>query len=280
MRSTWPFFGGGIVALHFFAVTVPILAIVAIVMSLAGRLGPDEAVLGGGSSVRMRDVGGRVTMRVTNTTYAQLSVPVMGEPRPRRLLLRQHTESSNDGEGRIRLDAWPVGMPVDLRRPPIYTIRTLGSVANVGEDGLFWTERDGRRSAWSLADGSWLFDTDLPLAGFAFEPEIRRVAALAVADEELWSRGAVGVITYAAPGRVLRRVLLVSVNPLRGNALRATLTASRLVSYTEAGQGGRVIELPLAAGPVRIPVTASDLDIAHASVPAGLKLSPLRPWGE
>lgn len=280
MRSTWPFFGGVIVALQIFVVTVPILAAVAILLPLFGRLGPDEAVLGGGSSVRMRDEDGRVTLRMTNTTYAQLSVPVAGDPRPRRLLLRQRTVGGTDGDGRISLDAWPMGMPIDLRRPPIYTVRTLGNSASLGDDGLFWTERGGRRSAWSLADGAWLFDTDLPLATFAFEPDARRIAALAVADEELWSRGAVGVITYAAPGRVLRRVLLVSVNPLRGNTLRATLTASRLVSYTEAGPGGRVIELPLASGPVRIPVTASDLDIAHASVPAGLKLSPLRPWGE
>jgi len=280
MRSTWPFFGGAIVALVFFAFTVPILAAVTALLPLFGALGPDEAILGGGSSVHMRDDGGRVTMRMSNTTYAQLSVPVAGEPRPRRLLLRQHTDGGTDGAGRIRLDAWPVGMPVDLRRPPIYTIRTQGNAANLGDDGLFWTEQNGRRSAWSLADGSWQFDADLPLTSFAFEPDARRMAALAVADEELWSRGAVGVITYAAPGRVLRRVLLISINPLRGNALRATLTASRLVSYTESAPGGRVIELPLAAGPVRIPVTASDLDIAHASIPAGLKLSLLRPWGE
>ncbi|CCG40017.1 immunoglobulin domain-containing family protein [Magnetospirillum molischianum] len=280
MRSIWPFFGGALVALKFFAFTVPILAVVAVLLPLFGTLGPDEAVLGGGSNVRMRDEGGRVTMRMSNTTYTQLSVPVTGEPRPRRLLLRQQTDGGTDGEGRIRLDAWPVGMPIDLRRPPIYTVHAQGNSANLSDDGLFWTVRNGRRSAWSLADGSWLFDTDLPLAAFTFEPDARRVAALAVADEELWSRGAVGVITYAAPGRVLRRVLLVSVNPLRGQSLRATLTASRLVSYTEAAPGGRVIELPLAMGPVRIPVTASDLDVAHASVPSGLKLSLLHPWGE
>ena len=279
MRSTWPFVAGIIVAGLVTVFTLPILVATGIGMMVLGSMGHEDAVLQGGSSFALRDDHGRYSSRLINTTYTILSVPMVGEPRPRRLLVRQRIVVGEEGEGLARLDAWPMGAPAELRKAPLYTIRAPASSAVIGDDLLFWVEQGRRRTAYSLADGSRLFDADLPLALFTFEPEARRMAALSVADEEFSGRGGVAVITYAAPGRILRRVVLVATDPMRGNMIRATLSSTRLVSFTDDALGGRVIELPLAAGSVRVPVGLNDLDLARAVLPPGLKLVPLRQWG-
>ncbi|MDO8608147.1 MAG: hypothetical protein Q7R40_16555 [Phaeospirillum sp.] len=279
MRSTWPFIAGVIIAGLVTAFTLPILIATGLVMMAAGSYGHDDAVLRGGSSFALRDDHGRYTSRLINTTYTILGVPMVGEPRPRRLLLRQHIVVGEDGEGQARLDAWLMGSPAELRKAPLYTIWARAASAALGDDSMFWTERAGRRTAYSLADGNRLFDADLPIAQFIFEPEARRMAALAVADEEFSGRGGVAVITYAAPGRVLRRVVLVADDLMRANMIRATLSSTKLLSFIDEPLGGRMIELPLGAGIVRVPVGLNDLDLARAVVPAGLRLVPIRPWG-
>ncbi|EME67806.1 hypothetical protein H261_21631 [Paramagnetospirillum caucaseum] len=279
MRSTWPFIAGAIVAGLVTLFTLPILVATGLIMMAAGSFGRDEAVLSGGSAFSMRDERGRITSKLVNTTYSVVSVPITGEPRPRRTLLRQRVTVGDDGEGRASLSAWLVGAPSELRKPPLYHISVTAHAASLGDDFLFWTERGGRRTAYSLANGDWLFDSDLPLATFTFEPEARRMAALSQADEEYSSRGGVAVFTYAAPGRVLRRVVLVVDDPMRAGMLRATLSATKLVTYTDEVMGGRVVELPLGSGAVRIPVTPNDMDIRRALVPPGMRLVPIQLWG-
>lgn len=279
MRSTWPFVAGVIIAALVTLFTMPITAVVGVGMVYLSRLGKDETALADTSSFYIRDEQGRYTTRLTNTTYTLLSLPMVGEPRPRRLLARMRIQVAEDGDGYANLDAWTMGGPAEFRKAPLYTIRVPAGSAVLGDDNMFWTERAGRRTAYSLADGNRLFDADLPLAQFTFEAESRRMAALSVADEEFASRGGVAVISYAAPGRVLRRVLLLADDSLRANTLRATLGATRLVSYTDEAMGGRLVELPLAAGPVRIPVSLNDADLARAKTPPGLRLIPLQPWG-
>ncbi|CAA7627524.1 hypothetical protein [Magnetospirillum sp. SS-4] len=279
MRSTWPFVAGVIVAALVTAFNLPIMAATALGMMYVRSLDGAAAMLQGESSVMLREDGGRLSIRMVNTGYSIASVPVVGEPRPRRLLVRQHVVLGEDGLGRASLDAWPMGSVAELRKAPLYSVRAIASGASLGDDGMFWTEHAGRRTAYSLTDGFRLFDADLPLVQFAFEPDSRRMAALALADEEYAERGGVAVITYAAPARVLRRLVLVADDPMRAATLRATMTSTRLVSYTDEAMGGRVIELPLAAGPVRVPVTVSDLETGRAVLPAGLRLVPLREWG-
>lgn len=279
MRSTWPFVAGIIIAALVTLVTMPIMVAVGIGMIYVGGLGRDTAGLTGESAFFIRDEHGRYITRLTNTTYNLLSVPLVGEPRPRRLMARLRTQVGEDGAGQVSLDAWPMGSPAEFRKAPLYSIRVSASSAALGEDSMFWTERAGRKTAYSLADGNRLFDADLPVIQFVFEPEARRMAALAVADEEYSSRGGVAVISYAAPGRVLRRVVLVADDSYRANTLRASISVTRLVTYVDEAMGGRVIELPLAAGPVRIPVLLGDLDLARAKIPAGLRLVVIQPWG-
>jgi len=279
MRSTWPFFAGVIIAVLVTAFTLPILVATGIAMMVIGSVGHDDSLLTDSSSFRIRDEHGRYTTRLTNTNYTIAAIPMVGEPRPRRVLLRLKTAVGDDGDGLARLDAWPMGSPAELRQAPLYTVRARAASASLGDDSMLWTEHKGRRTAYSLVDGGWLFDADLPVTTFVFEPEARRMAALSVADEEYAGRGGVAVISYAAPGRVLRRVVVVADEPQRANTLRATLSATRLLSFADEAVGGRVIELPLAAGPLRIPAGINDLDLARATLPVGLRLVALRPWG-
>jgi hypothetical protein len=279
MRSTWPFIAGAIVAGLVTLFTMPILVVTGFIMMAVGAAGHDEAVLSGGSAFSMRDERGRITSKLVNTTYSVVSVPITGEPRPRRTLLRQRVTVGDDGLGRASLSAWLVGAPSELRKAPLYHINVVAHSASLGDDFLFWTETAGRRTAYSLANGDWLFDSDLPLVTFAFEPEARRMAALSRADEEYSARGGVAVFTYAAPGRVLRRAVLVVDDPMRAGMLRATLSATKLVTYTDEALGGRVVELPLGSGAVRIPVTPNEFDIRRAILPPGMRLVPIQLWG-
>jgi hypothetical protein len=279
MRSTWPFIAGAIVAALVTLFVLPILVVTGLLMMGARSLGHSEAMLAGGSAYVMRDDHGRVTANLVNTTFSVISVPITGEPRPRRTLLRQRVTVDDAGEGRASLSAWLVGAPSELRKAPLFHISVAAHAASLGDDFLFWTEKAGRKTAYSLANGDWLFDADLPLVTFAFEPETRRMAALSQADEEYASRGGVAVFTYAAPGRVLRRMVLVVDDPMRASMLRATLSATKLVTYTDEVMGGRVVELPMGSGAVRIPVTANDMDFRRALLPAGMRLVPIQLWG-
>ncbi|WP_245651334.1 hypothetical protein [Paramagnetospirillum marisnigri] len=257
---------------------LPIMAGAALVMKLVAARGGDAVAMTGASGFSIRDESGRYVTTMNNTNFSILSVPLVGEPRPRRILARLQVRLGEDGEGQAVLDAWPMAGPSDFRKGTAYTIRSPANAAYLGDDSLFWTERAGRKTAYSLSDGARLFDADLPLLQFVFEPELRRMAAVAVAEDEFTARG-VAVISYAAPGRVLRRVVLVADDTFRANTLRATITATRLVSFTDDALGGRVIDLPLAAGSVRIPVTPQDMDLSRAKLPAGLRLVPIQPWG-
>lgn len=279
MRSTWPFMAGVIVAALVTLFTMPIVAATGLIMMVAGSFGRSETTLGGGSLFAIKDDHGRISTRLINTTYSVLSVPITGEPRPRRTLLRQRLSVGEDGDGRASLSAWLMGSPAELRHAPLFHLVVSADTANIGDDVLFWTEKGGRRSAYSLANGDWLFDADLPLVTFSFDPDFRRLAAVSKADEEYAPRGGVAVFTYAAPGRVLRKAVLVVDDPIRAGTLRATLSATRLVTYTDDALGGRVIELPLGAGAVRIPLSPNDMDLGRAQLPAGLSLVPIQLWG-
>jgi hypothetical protein len=279
MRSTWPFIAGAIFAGLVTLFTLPIAVATGLVMKAVGSLGGAEATLAGGSAFTIRDDKGRITSKLVNTTYSVVSVPITGEPRPRRTLLRQRLALGDDGEGFASLSAWLTGAPSELRKAPLFHISVPAHAASLGDDFLFWTEKGGRRTAYSLASGDWLFDADLPLAVFAFDPDIKRMAALSQADEEYASRGGVAVFTYAAPGRVIRRVVLVADDQMRAGMLRATLSATRLVTYTDDSMGGRLIELPLGSGAVRIPVGANDMDLRRAVLPSGMRLVALQSWG-
>lgn len=279
MQRFWPFYAGIVVAGVVTLVVLPIVVVTALVLAIVGAFGHDDAVLSGLSEFAVRDDRGRMAVHFVNHSFQTLSVTMPGNPRPQRLLLRQEVsavDALGGGEGRVRVDAWPLDSVSDLRQPPLYTLRTQGSGLSVGDDGVLWVERGSRRAAHSLASGLWLYDTDGPVINFVLDGEQRRTAALALADEDLPPR-VVATISYAAGPRVLRRVLLTADDPFRARALRATMVGTRLVSRLDE-TGRRVIELPLPAGTLKMAANPEDLDLNSAFVPAGLKLAPIEPW--
>jgi hypothetical protein len=280
MRKLWAFYAGIIVAAVVTLFTMPIVAGVAVLMALTGGH-HQKATLMGGSSFAVHDDQGRMVVRLVNRSFNTVSVMMHGEPRPRRMLLRQEVavpDALGRAEGRVRVDAWLLDSAGDLNKPPLYSMLANGTALHLGDDGLMWVDRAGRRSAYGLADGLWMFDTDGPVVTLSPDGEARRIAAVAAAEDDMPTRS-VAVIAYATQTRTLRRVMLAADDPFRARALRAAATGMRLVLRHD-DRGGRVLELPLAAGIVRLPVKADDLDLAAATVPAGLKLVPFEPWGK
>jgi hypothetical protein len=278
MQRFWPFYAGIVVAGVVTLVVLPIAVVAALVTAIVGAFGNDDAVMTGVSEFAVRDERGRMVVHFVNHSFQTVSVMMPGNPRPQRLLLRQEVsalDALGGGEGRVRVDAWPLDGVADLQRPPLYTLRAQGSGLSLGDDGMLWVERGGRRSAYALANGTWLFDSDSPVINFMLDGELRRMAALSMADEDL--QRAVATITYASGARVLRRLLLTADDPFRARALRATMVGTRLMTRIDE-TGRRVIELPLPAGTLKLVVAADDLDLTSATVPPGLKLAPIEPW--
>lgn len=279
MRKLWAFYAGIIVAAVVTMFTLPIVVVVAAMMAVTGGPRHDDSMLAGGSSFSVRDEKGRMAVRLINRSFNTVSVMMHGEPRPRRLLLRQEVavpDALGRAEGRVRVDAWLLESAADLKKPPLYSMLANGTALSLGDDGLMWVERAGRRSAYGMADGLWLFDADSPVVTLSPDGESRRLAAVATAEDDMPTRS-VAVIAYATQTRLLRRVLLAADDPFRARALRAATTGMRLVLRQDDG-GRRVLELPLAAGVVRLPIKADDIDLATATVPAGLRLIPFHPW--
>lgn len=279
MRLMWTFLAGVVLAGLALVATAPFLAGAALVGWLArGEL---WTVLSGQSYFAARDEDGRTAGRLVNVSFHPVSVALAGDPRPRPLLARLQVDttefSAASADGRVRLDVWPMGGAADLHKPPLYTVMVPGRGASLEADGMMMVERGARRSAFSLADGSWLFDADAPVAVFAVDGERRRYVALAQAEDDL-AAGAVAVLSYATPRRVIRRVVLSAADPARGRFLRGTLNMTRPVTRVD-DKGGRVLEVPLPSGALRLPVAGDDLDVAHAEVPAGMRLDEIRPWG-
>jgi len=280
MRLSWTFFAGFAFAGFVLLATLPVLGGVA----LAGwwLRGPPWTVLSGQSYFAVRDQDGRMAGRATNIGFTPLSVLMPTDPRPRRLLMRLEVISAEFsaaiGEGRVRLDAWPIDEAKDLRQPPLYTVVVPGRAANLDPDGMLMVEHAGsRRSAYSLVDGHWLFDADVPLAAFSTEGERRRYVALAQADDDMPS-GSVAVITFASSQRPIRRLLLAAQDPSRGRFLRGSISMTRPVARLDDSRQ-RQLEVPLASGTLRIAITGDDIDLANAQVPAGLWLAEMKAWG-
>ena len=279
MRLIWTFFAGMLLAVVALAVTAPIVAGVGLI-TWATR-GDMWTVLSGPTYFAVRDDRGRLVGRSVNVTFHPVAVVLPGDPRPQRLLVRLEVDTNElgdaTGDGRVRLDAWPIEAASDLRKAPVYTVVVPGRNANLDPEGMMVVERgNGRHSAFSLSDGSWLYDADVAVAGFPLDPEHRRFAALAQADDDL-PLGAVAVLTLASPQRVIRRLLISADDAGRGRFLRGSVAMTRPVPRLEDGSH-RVLEVPLPAGTLRIAFVGDDLDLATAEIPAGLKLTEMKPW--
>ncbi|MGE5547439.1 MAG: hypothetical protein ACM33T_11110 [Solirubrobacterales bacterium] len=283
MRFLWTFFAGLVFAGFTLVVSAPLwLGTVGVAWLARGEL---WTTLSGESFFAVRADRGRTAGYLANVSFRTVMVPVVGEPRPRRLLLRVDVrnpdvfagQGGGQGGGRVRVDAWHLDDASDLHKPALYTVIAPGNGLTVEDDMLMIERGGGRRSIYSSGEGRWLFDADTATAAFAQENERRRFVAVAAADEEL-PAGSIAVITYATSDAVLRRLLLRADDPTRARILRTAVTLSRPVARHDDSGRGRSVELPLPAGTLRIPMTGDAFDLAHASIPAGLALAEFRPW--
>lgn len=280
MRLGWTFLIGLFFAGFVMLVTAPLLVAG---LGLTAWVAKAEMfnALEGVSVFGLREKDGRLDGRMVNVNFQIAHVLMPGDPRPRRLLLRLDVTNadvfaSRPGEGRIRLDAWPMDAAMDLKQKALFTVIAPGRSATVAEDGTLVVEHGSRRSVYTLAGGIWLYDADLAPATFTTEGERRRVVALSAVEEDMPSR-TVAVLTYATSQAILKRVMITAEDPIRARLLRSSAALIRPVARMDDASR-RIIDLSLPAGLVRIPMNGDDLDIANAQVPLGLGLTELKPW--
>ncbi|HTH16359.1 MAG TPA: hypothetical protein VL974_06880 [Magnetospirillum sp.] len=282
MRFVWTFIIGLLFAGFVMLATAPLMlaGIGAAAWALKGSM---FSALSGESVFGVREKDGRLDGRMVNVTFQTQHVPMPGEPRPRRMLLRLEVTNADvfaarPGEGRVRLDAWALDSVADVKAPALYTIVAPGRAATLSEDGTLVVDHGGRRSVYSLSAGQWLYDADSLPASYAVEGERRRFVALAAAEEDMPAR-AVAVLTLATAQAPLKRLMIVADDPSRARLLRSGMSMIRPIPRLEDASR-RTVDLSLPAGLVRVPVSGDDLDVAKAQLPQGLGVVELKPWGQ
>lgn len=282
MRLVWTFLTGVAFAGFVMLISSPLL-LAGIGVSAWLLKGSAFSALSGESVFGIREKDGRLDGRMVNVNFQTMHVAVPGDPRPHRMLLRLEVINadvfaSRPGEGRVRLDAWPLDGVEDVRRPALYTIVAPGRAASLSDDGTLLVEHGARRSVYALAGGQWLYDWESPPSSYNVDGERRRTVALAPAEEDMPAR-TIAVLTLATAQAVLKRVMIVADDPTRARLLRSSVGMIRPVPrFDDATR--RTIDLSLPAGLMRIPVVGDDLDIANAQIPQGLRLVELKAWGK
>ena len=279
MRNAWAFLAGIFFAGYVIMWSVPLAVLGALVVGWGGHVNLFHA-FSGESVFGVRDLDGRMQARLVNVNFSPALVSMPGQPRPRRLLLRLEVVNADvfagtEGQGRVRLDAWPLEDQSDIMAPPLYTIIAPGRTGRVEDDAVLVVENGSRRSVYALNDGGWLYDSDGIEAGFTDGGRRRMIAAVAAGEE--MPPGSVAVVSYASPQRVMKRLLVLASDPTRARLLRTSVALIRpMVRDDELGR--RWLDLTLPAGIIRIPFLVNELDIEHASVPPGLALGEITPW--
>ena len=110
-----------------------------------------------------------------------------------------------------------------------------------------------------------------------FTPALHLAGSAAARAVEKVPAGAVAVLSYASAERVIRRVLISASDGARARFLRGAAAMTRPVARLEDVRR-RVLEVPMGAGTLRLGINGDDLDLQGAEVPAGLKLTELKPW--
>ena len=246
------------------------------------------------STVTLTKVGDTEELDITNVTYEVTPTYVPGRPGAERLLLRQTCTSQAILEepewgATTVLEAWPLG--ASLSQKPIYTIKATGTGGRTVDGSLFVIERGTGelewRSVYQLGTGQHLFDTYVPLVGFSISREALEMRYIGfevpsddVADARLKQPNVVGVITYASAEGKKHEALLTAATPKTAAELRSYSDATRIVSVVEGAtpKGIRIFisqNAPSPANPISltIPVAADDIDVEHAQLPAGFRLS-------
>ena len=221
---------------------------------------------------------GQQTVEITNVAYE-----VTG-PADKRLLLRitTHTKQVIDEvgmEASTTAEAWPLG--VDLKQRPLYTLKTGGVDARTVDGALLVILRGLEDTQWwsvyKLGTGEHLFDTYVPLLGFSIRRDIQtlRYVGLETAAE----RNGVAKITYASAEHVIREALITGDDAQQAQILRSFADATRTVALVNTPAPALKVSIsrnyPSAPATVTltIPIVRDDLDLAHAQMPAHLRIA-------
>lgn len=281
MRNAWTFIAGLLFAGFVMLWSAPVALVMVVLAASSGSVNLFHA-FSGESVFGAREVDGRLEARMVNVSFRPMMLVLPGDPRPRRLLLRLEVmdadvfNGSNQGLGRVRLDAWPLDQSVDLLQPPLYTLVVPGRQAVLDDGGLLTVANGNRHGAYSLSSGQWLFDYDGSFASFTVEGERRRYLAAAAADDEM-PPGSVAVVSYAGPQGLITRLLVTASDTTRARLLRTSVSLIR-PAVRQDPAGGRWIDLAMPAGTIRVPMLGDTVDINRAEVPVGLALSEFKNW--
>lgn len=228
---------------------------------------------------------GQQTVEITNVAYEVTSTAVPGRPQDQRLLLRTTTRTKEvideiGVDASTTVEAWPLG--VDPKQKPLYSLKAAGTDCRTVDGALLVILRGLEDTPWwsvyKLGSGQRLFDTYVPLLGFSIRRDIQtmRYAGLDVPEKD---SKVVAVLTYASAERVLREAEITSDDPKQAQLLRSFADASRSLTLVESPARALRISInqnyPSAPGTVSVtvPIVHDDLDLAHAQMPAHLRLT-------
>ena len=224
---------------------------------------------------------GQRTVEITNVLYQ-----VTG-PADKRLLLRITTRTKEvidevGMDASTTAEAWALG--VDLTQRPLYTLKTDGVDARTVDGALLVILRGLEDTPWwsvyKLGTGERLFDSYVPLLGFSIRRDIQtlRYVGLEIAAEP----NGVAKITYASAEHVIREALITDDDAQQTQKLRSFADATRTVALVETPERALKVSLsrnyPSAPATVTlmIPIVRDDLDLAHAQMPAHLRITTFK----
>jgi hypothetical protein len=233
---------------------------------------------------------GQETVDTTNVAYEVTGTGIPGRPRDQRLVLRKtsHVKEVLDEigmEAATTIEAWPLG--VDLKQKPLYALKVAGVDARIVNDVIVISrglEEVRWWSVYTLGDGAHLFDTYVPLLELSVgsvAQELRYVGLEAppddASDPRLRAPNVVGVVTYSSSEHVIREALITCEKRDLAQLLRSYADTTRKATINEH-RSIMVTFSPNSPSPatdvtVSIPIAKDDLDVAHATVPAGLRIA-------
>jgi hypothetical protein len=184
----------------------------------------------------------------------------------------------------------------DRAMPMVYSFRLPGRAGTLDEGGLIAIDLDEccalHRAYHDAATGERLFETTVPIASLTLEGKSwkRRVAAFVARmddreDHRAWGQNAIGLVTYAAADRVIRRVLVTAEDEAVARRLRSLDDERTALAWVDGKSGAPIVTVPDRHGvqpelrlhfvtsqiEIRIPLTADDLVVDTA--PAGFRLT-------
>ena len=236
---------------------------------------------------------GSETVEIRNTTHEVTGTGIPGRPPDERLLLRKTIRSKQvlgdiGMEANVTLEAWRLGD--DPRQKPLYTVNVAGADAHTIDNALWVVARGLEETEWwsayKVGSGQHLFDTYVPLLSFSISRETVATRYLGfevppddASDARLKQPNVVGVLTYASEDRVVREALVSCDDPKQAQLLRSYADTTRSVSFD---RGALKLSFndnypsPPNALELRIPVRRDDLDLAHAQLPAHVRVAVWR----